>query len=100
MQLFRSFIISLTVALLMPTSSQSQAAPVTATVKLSPGLILKAASQGSTSNNAQYRLQMPAQDFAARQAKLIVSSLTEEAELLNYPPSYASRMLSEYRHQN
>ncbi|WP_211825415.1 hypothetical protein [Kistimonas asteriae] len=99
MQLFRFFIISITLALLTPASSQSQAASFTTPVKLSPAQILKAASQGSTPN-AQHRLQMPAQDFAARQAKLIVSSLTEEAELLNYPPSYANRMLSEYRHQN
>ncbi len=99
MQLFRSFIISLTVALLMPLTSISHAAPFTASVKLSPEQILKAASQDFPSN-AQHKLQMPAQDFAARQAKLIVSSLTEEAELLNYSPSYGSRMLSEYRHQN
>ncbi len=98
MQSFRCFMFSLTLILLPAVSSTLHAAPLTASVTISPEQILKAASQESTAN-AQNRHQMPAQDFAARQAKLIVSSLTEESELLNYPSLYTQRMLSEYRHQ-
>ncbi|WP_345196011.1 hypothetical protein [Kistimonas scapharcae] len=98
MQLFRFFMLSLTLLFLPAVSSTLHAAPLTASVTISLEQILKAASQESTAN-AQNRHQMPAQDFVARQARLIVNSLAEESELLNYPSLYTQRMLSEYRHQ-
>ena len=51
-------------------------------------------------NTSKRSLGSPAQNFAARQARLIVSSLVEEAELLSYSPLKTLTLLSEYRYSS
>ena len=73
----------LAMALLTSTTFTVTAAPYSNVIKLTPKAVIEAASQSSSEKRQHLSYTtMPAQDFAARQARLIVSSLTEEAELL------------------